>query len=246
MKRLSGKVALVTGGSRGIGAAIVEKLAEEGATVAFTYSKSKEEADALVEKLGGGSDSHRAIKADSASMDEVVKAVASTATDFGRLDILVNNAGIWREGPFFTASDSVYDKIMNINVKALFAAMKEAVAHMKKGGRIINIGSINGEQSFKPGSTLYTMTKFAVAGLTRGAARDLGEAGITVNCIQPGPVDTDMNPADADHSEAMKQSTALGRYGTAKEIANLTAFIASDESSYMTGATINIDGGFVA
>lgn len=245
MRSLTDRTALVTGGSRGIGAAIARKLAAEGARVAITYQKSKDVAESLAAELDGERE-HMALQADATSPDAVIAAVEKVASEFGHIDILVNNAGIWREGPFYTAPDSVFEKIINVNVRSVFAAMKAVVPHMREGGRIINIGSINGEQSFKPGSALYTMTKFAVAGLTRGAARDLAERGITVNCIQPGPIDTDMNPSDADHSEAMKTATALGRYGTAEEVAELAAFIAGSGSSYMTGAMLNIDGGFVA
>jgi 3-oxoacyl-[acyl-carrier protein] reductase len=245
--RLTGKVALVTGGSRGIGAAIAERLAADGADVAITYSSSPEAAERVVaairQNAGVRAEAIRADAADPAAVKGVVPAVVER---FGRLDILVNNAGVWVQNVLTEATDEEFDRVVDVNVRAVFLTAREAARVMQPGGRIINIGSILGERVVFPGISLYSMSKFAVAGLTRGWARDLGPRGITVNCIQPGPIDTDMNPATGDFAAVQRQGTALGRYGEPTEIAASVSFLASPEASNVTGATITVDGGTIA
>ncbi|HEY0523400.1 MAG TPA: 3-oxoacyl-ACP reductase family protein [Stellaceae bacterium] len=245
--RLTGKVALVTGGSRGIGAAIAERLAADGADVAISYSSSSESAERVVAGIrrsaGVRAEAFHADAADPAAVKALVPAVVE---QFGRLDILVNNAGIWQQNILTEATEEEFDRIVGVNVRAVFLAAREAARVMQPGGRIINIGSVLGERVPFPGVGLYSMSKFAVAGLTRAWARDLGPRGITVNCIQPGPVDTEMNPATGDFAAVQRQGTALDRYGRADEIAAAASFLASPEATYVTGATINVDGGTIA
>ena len=219
---LSGKIALVTGGSRGIGAAIVRRLAQDGAAVAFTFSNSQQKADAVVSAVEQEGGRALAIKADSADPAAVQDAVAYTAEHFGGLDILVNNAGIimLKQLEDFTIED--FDRMFAINVRAVFAGTQAAARHMKDGGRIINIGSVVADRSGFPTSAVYSMTKGAVASMTRGLARDLGPRGITVNTIQPGPTDTDMNAHDGVE-ELVSPLIALGRMGKDTEIASLAA-----------------------
>lgn len=243
MKRLANKVALVTGGSRGIGAAIVRKIASEGAQVAFTYSSSPEKAQAVMEEIG---DQVIAIKADSGKPQEIIEAVEKTITTFGRLDILINNAGIYIGKAFHEHTLDDYEQIMAINVRALYVAALEAVKHLPLGGRIINIGSNMADNAMGPQTTLYTMSKSALSGFTRGLARDLGAKGITVNVVQPGPVDTDMNPANTELADFLRSRMALTDYGSGDDIAGLVAFLASDEGKYITGTAITIDGGLNA
>ncbi|MEM1269329.1 MAG: 3-oxoacyl-ACP reductase family protein [Bacteroidota bacterium] len=246
MSTLSGKVALVTGGSRGIGAATVRRLAADGADVAFTYRSSSDAAHALASEIEATGRRALAIQADAADAGLVRQAVQNTVDTLGRLDVLVNNAGIYAMGPVQESNDDDFDRMVDINVKAVFAATTEAVKHLGEGGRVITIGSVNGDRAFGPGAALYGMSKAAVAALTRGWARDLGEHGITVNTVQPGPVDTDMNPSDAPHAPMMTAMTALKRYGRAEEIAGLVGFLAGPEASFITGATIDADGGMQA
>lgn len=243
MKRLANKVALVTGGSRGIGAAIVRKIASEGAQVAFTYSSSPEKAQAVMEEIG---DQVIAIKADSGKPQEIIEAVEKTIATFGRLDILINNAGIYIGKAFHEHTLEDYEQIMAINVRALYVAALEAVKHLPLGGRIINIGSNMADNAMGPQTTLYTMSKSALSGFTRGLARDLGAKGITVNVVQPGPVDTDMNPANTELADFLRSRMALTDYGSGDDIAGLVAFLASDEGKYITGTAITIDGGLNA
>jgi len=237
--KLKGKAALVTGGSRGIGAAIAKALAAAGADVAITYSASPDKAAAVVKEIGGKS---IAIKADSADAKAVQDAVAQTAKAFGRFDILVNNAGI------ADGDDSLenIERMLAINSRAPYVAALAAAPLMTDGGRIITISSCLGERVGFPGITLYSMSKSAMTGMTRGLARDLGPRGITVNVVQPGPIDTDMNPADGENAPAMTALTALGRYGKASEIAETVVFLAGPGASYITGAQINVDGGINA
>ena len=233
---LKGKAALVTGASRGIGAAIARALAAAGADVAITYSSSPDKADAVVKDLGGKA---FAIQADSADARAVQGAVAQTAKAFGRFDILVNNAGI------VTYEDTLenIDKVLAVNTRAPYVAALAAADLMKEGGRIITIGSCLGENVRQPGITLYSMSKAAMTGMTRGLARDLGPRGITVNVVQPGPIDTDMNPADGEFAASQVALTALGRYGQPREIADTVVFLAGKGGSYITGAQIAVDGG---
>lgn len=243
-QRLSSKVALVTGGSRGIGAAIAQRLASEGAAVAITYATSAAPAQALVDSIRQQGGNAIALQADSAKVEDIKQAVAATASELGGLDILVNNAGTLGLGSVEDFAEAEFDRIMAINVKAVFIATQEALKHMKSGGRIINIGSVNAQIVPFPGMSIYALSKGAIATFTRGLARDLGPRGITANNIQPGPVDTDMNPANSDFAETLRGIMALPRYGKADEIASLTAFLASDEAAFVTGASWNIDGGF--
>lgn len=244
--RLSGKVALVTGGSRGIGAAIAKRLAAEGADVAFTYASSQARAEEVVQAIQADGQRGLAIQADSADAQAVKNAVAQTVETLGRLDILVNNAGVAVIAPLEEFSLEDFDRLVAVNVRAVFVATREAARHMGEGGRIITIGSTNAERMPFAGGGVYAMTKAAVAGLTRGLSRDLGPRGITINNVQPGPVDTDLNPAEGPFAETMKSFMALPRYGHADEVAGLVAYLASEEGGYVTGASLMIDGDFSA
>ncbi|MFK3973829.1 3-oxoacyl-ACP reductase family protein [Pseudomonas sp. NPDC087358] len=243
---LIGKVALVQGGSRGIGAAIVKRLAEQGAAVAFTFVSSEDKARALQDSITSGRGKALAIKADSASAEAIRSAVSQTVEAFGGVDILVNNAGVLAIAPLeeFTLED--FDRTLAINVRSVFIASQEAARHMKEGGRIINIGSTNAERMPFGGGGVYAMSKSALVGLTKGLARDLGPRGITINNVQPGPVDTDMNPADSDFASSLMGLMAIPRYGRAEEIAAMVAYLAGPEAGYVTGASLTIDGGFGA
>ncbi len=245
-KNLAGKTALVTGGSRGIGAAIAKRLAVEGAAVALTYASGKQKAEDVVCAIEAAGGRALAIQADSADAGAVKRAVAETVKAFGRLDVLVNNAGIAAIAPLEQFSLEDFDRTVAVNIRAVFAAAQEAARHMKEGGRIITIGSVNADRMPFAGGSVYAMSKAAVAGLTRGLARDLGPRGITVNTVQPGPVDTDMNPASGPFAESLKALMALPRYGTGEEIAGMVAYLASPEAAFVTGASLTIDGGFAA
>lgn len=244
-KPLSGKTALITGGSRSIGAAIVKRLAADGAAVAFTYVKAQNKADELVKEIEAAGGRALAVRADSADVEAVQGAVAETVKAFGGIDILVNNAGMANLKPYDQFSIEEFDKMVAVNFRAIFVAVQAAGPLMGAGGRIINIGSINADSNPFPGNSLYTATKAAAAGLTRGLARDLAPAGITVNIVQPGPTDTDMNPADGPYAPIVNGMISLGRYGHDFEIASMVAYLASPEASFVTGATINVDGGVV-
>jgi 3-oxoacyl-[acyl-carrier protein] reductase len=244
--KLSGKVALVTGGSRSIGAAVAKRLAAEGAAVAITYSSSPAKADEVVRAIEAAGGKALAIQADAGNPEAVRAAVTKTVEKFGGIDILVNNAGVAAIAPIDQFSMEDFEKSFAVNVRGYFVATQEAVKHMRNGGRVINIGSVNSDRMPFAGGSVYAMTKAAVAGLTRGLARDLGPKGITVNNVQPGPVDTDMNPADSDWGRATVPNVALGRYGKTEEIASFVAFLASPEAAYITGAGLLIDGGYAA
>ena len=243
---LTGKVALVQGGSRGIGPAIVKRLAAQGAAVAFTYVSSAAKAQALQDSVISAGGNALAIHADSADATAIRTAVNATVEAFGRLDILVNNAGVLAIAPLedFTLED--FDQTLAINVRSVFIATQEAAKHMVEGGRVINIGSTNAERMPFGGGGPYAMSKAALVGLTKGLARDLGPRGITINNVQPGPVDTDMNPANSEFAESLIGLMAVGRYGHVEEIASFVAYLAGPEAGYITGASLTIDGGFSA
>jgi len=243
---LSGKVALVQGGSRGIGAAIVKRLAEQGAAVAFTFVSSEAKARELQDSITANGGKALAIHADSADADAIRAAVDNTVKTFGRLDILVNNAGVLAIGPLEEFSLEDFDRTLSINVRSVFVATQEAARHMGDGGRVINIGSTNADRMPFAGGGVYAMSKSALVGLTKGLARDLGPRGITINNVQPGPVDTDMNPASGDFAESLIPLMAVGRYGHVEEIASFVAYLAGPEAGYITGASLTIDGGFGA
>ena len=248
-KLLAGKVALVTGGSRGIGAAIARALAKDGADVAISYASSKDRVDAVVEELKGLSVRAKAFQADQGKTDEVGNLVAAVGAHFGRVDILVNNAGVLVLGEVHDRANNLdeLDRMFDVNVRGVAAAVRAVAPLMADGGRIISIGSVVGERTPFAGAADYSGTKAALLGLSRGWARDLGPRGITVNTVQPGPIDTDMNPAESgEFSDAQKAFTALGRYGTADEVAAAVAFLASPNASYITGSAITVDGGFNA
>ena len=244
MKNLQGRRALVTGASRGIGAEIVRRLAADGATVAFTYGSSAAEAEKLVAEVEGGGGKAVAMQADSADPAQVVASVDETVAQLGGLDILVNNAGVAIIGDIDTFPLEDFDRQVAINIRAVFAAIQRALPHLDTGGRIINIGSINADRVPGPGLAVYAMTKAAVAGLTRGLARDLGPRGITVNNVQPGPIATDMNPETGEFAEAAKQVMALGHYGHPRDVASAVSYLAGPEAAFVTGANWNVDGGF--
>jgi len=246
-RRLENKRALVTGGSRGIGAAIVKRLAAEGAHVVLTYVGNRDKAEETVKVARTAGVTALAIQADSADAGALVAAVDQTVRELGGIDILVNSAGIAVIAPIedFTLED--FDRTLSVNVRAAFVATQAAVRHMGAGGRIITIGSCNAERMPFAGGGVYAMSKSALVGLVKGLSRDLGPRGITINNVQPGPVDTDMNPADSDFATMLKQQViALQRYGAAEEIASLVAYLVSPESGYVTGASLSIDGGFTS
>ncbi len=238
---LAGKVAFVTGGSRGIGAAIVRRLVRDGAAVAFSYSSAAAPADELVRSIQSEGGRALALKIDSADAAALTAGIDEAARALGKIDILVNNAGVYLPG---TLDD--FDKTLAVNVRAVFVAAKAAVRHMGQGGRIVNIGSTNAERMPWPGGAVYAMSKSALTGLVQGLSRDLGPRGITVNNVQPGPVNTDMNPVDGPHAAAMHGLMAVARHGHPDEIAGMVAYLAGPEAGFVTGASLNIDGGFAA
>lgn len=244
--KLDGKAALVTGGSRGIGAAVAVRLAEEGADVVLTYERAAEHAAEVVARIEGVGRRGLAVRADGAVPEEVAAAVDEAAAAFGRLDVLVNNAAVFLMGPLEELGAKEVDRTLAVNVRAPFLAAQAAARHMAEGGRIISVGSNVGERAVFPGLALYAMSKTAMIGLTRGLARELGPRGITVNLIHPGPTDTDANPADGPNAGGIAGFTALGRYARPAEIAATVAHLASPEAAYVTGAAIAVDGGFTA
>ena len=245
-RKLEGKIALITGGSRGIGAAIAKRLAEDGANVAITYTKGADAASSLVKEIERGGRKAIAIQADAADAAAVKAAVEKTVATFGRLDVLVNNAGTAIPKPFEEATLEEMDRVLDINVRGVFATTQAALKHMKDGGRIIMIGSAVGERAVAPGLVSYAATKGAVKMFTQALSREVGSRGITVNNVQPGPIDTDLNPASGDWAVPQKAATALDRYGRVDEIAAMVAFVAGPESSYITGANLTVDGGMNA
>jgi 3-oxoacyl-[acyl-carrier protein] reductase len=245
-KKLEGKIALVTGGSRGIGAAIAKRLAEDGAKVAITYSKGADAAASVIKEIERAGGKAIAIQADAASADAVKAAVEKTFATFGRLDVLVNNAGTAFPKPFEEATLEEMDRVLDINVRGVYVATQAALKHMERGGRIITIGSAVGERVAAPELVPYAGTKGAVKMFTQALAREIGSRGITVNNVQPGPIDTELNPASGDWAVPQKAATALDRYGRVDEIAAMVAFVAGPESSYITGANFTVDGGMNA
>ena len=245
-KQLEGKVAFVTGASKGIGASIVKRLAAEGASVAFTYASSPQKAEEVLQAIEVAGGRALALRADSTDVQATQNAVAETVKTFGRLDILVNNAGVLAVAPIDQFSMEDFERLVAVNIKGVFVTTQTAVRQMNDNGRIVMIGSINSDLVPFMGGSVYAMTKAAVAGFTHGLARDLGPRGITVNNIQPGPIDTEMNPADGPFSDSLKKLMALQRYGQTDEIAGLVAYLVSAEAGFITGTSLKIDGGFAA
>jgi 3-oxoacyl-[acyl-carrier protein] reductase len=245
---LSGKVAFIQGGSRGIGAAIAKRLAKDGATVALTYANSAQHAQELVQTIEAAGGRALAIQANSEVPAQLKAAIELTANTYGKIDILINNAGVLLMGNIADGEMRLedIDRTLAVNVRSVLIASQAVVKHMDKGGRIITIGSTNAERMPFAGGAAYAMSKSAIVGLTKGLARDLGPLGITVNNIQPGPVDTDMNPANSDFAASLIGLMPVGRYGHAEEIASFTAYLAGPEAGYITGASLLIDGGFAA
>jgi 3-oxoacyl-[acyl-carrier protein] reductase len=243
---LEGKTALVTGGSRGVGAGIVDRLAADGAKVGFTYARSGERAEAVAAAAVAAGGIAHPIHADSRHEQDIEAAVAQTVDHFGSLDILVNNAAVGSFGPITDLKIDEIDEMLTINVRSVVIAIREALAHLRDGGRIINIGSINADRTPFPGQSVYALTKGAVQSLTRGLAHELAPRGITINNIQPGPIDTEANPADGPLAPAMLGVMATDRYGTAAEVAAFVSYLAGPDAAYITGSSLNIDGGFTA
>ncbi|MCS3406726.1 SDR family NAD(P)-dependent oxidoreductase [Serratia sp. AKBS12] len=246
MNTLTGKVALVTGGSRGIGAGIVRALAANGADVAFTYVTSHEKADALANEIRTMGRKATAINADAANAEQIIAAVERTASEFGRLDILVNNAGNFVTGNVEQLTLADFDRSMCVNVRAVFAAILQASRHLPEHGRIITIGSCLASYAGRGGISMYTTSKAALVGLTKGVARDLGHRQITVNLLQPGSINTDMNPSDSERAPAALAKMALPAYGEPADIAAAVVYLAGEGGRFVTGATLDIDGGINA
>src|ERR1700758_1949640 len=244
--KLEGKIALVTGGSRGIGAAIAKRLAADGANVAITFTKGADAAASVVKEIERAGGKAIAIQADAAKAEAVKAAVEKAFATFGRLDVLVNNAGTAIPKPFEEATLEEMDQVIDINIRGEYVATQAALKHMRSGGRIIMIGSAVGERVAAPGLVPYAGTKGAFNMFRQALPREFGSRGITVNTVQPGPIDTDLNPASGDWSVPQKAATALDRYGHVDEIAAMVAFVAGPESSYITGANLTVDGGMNA
>jgi len=245
-RKLEGKIALITGGSRGIGAAIAKRLAADGASVAITYSKGADAAASVVREIESDGGKAIAIQADATNADAGKTAVEKTVATFGRLDILVNNAGTAIPKPFEETTLEEMDRVLDINIRGVFLATQAALKHMKSGSRVIMIGSCLGERVPLPGLAPYSATKGAAKIFSQALARELGGRGITVNNVQPGPIDTELNPANSEWAEPQKAATALNRFGHVDEIAAMVAFVAGPESSYITGANLTVDGGMNA
>jgi 3-oxoacyl-[acyl-carrier protein] reductase len=243
LKKLEGKIALVTGASRGIGAAIAKRLAADGASVAITYSKGAGAADGVVKDIERSGGKAIAIHADATDAKAVAGAIEKTVATLGRLDILVNNAGTAIPKPFEETTLEEMDWVIDLNLRGVFLATQAALKHMQDGGRIITMGSCVGERMMTPGLVAYAATKGAVKMFVQGLSREVGSRGITVNNIQPGPIDTDLNPAAGDWATPQIANTALKRYGHVEDIAAMVAFVAGPEAGYITGASLTVDGG---
>jgi 3-oxoacyl-[acyl-carrier protein] reductase len=242
-KKLEGKTAFVTGASRGIGAAIAKRLAADGARVAITYSRGADAAAAVVKTIKDAGGQAIAVQADATDAAAVQSAIDKTVASFGKLDVLVNNAGTAIPKEFEESTLEEFDRVIDLNLRGVFVATHAALKQLNNGGRIINIGSCVGERMMTPGLVAYSATKGAIRMFTQGLAREVGDRGITVNNIQPGPIDTELNPASGDWAEPQTANTALKRYGTVDEIAAMVAFVAGPEASYITGASLTVDGG---
>ena len=243
INKLEGKIAIITGGSRGIGAAIAKRLAADGANVAITYTKGADAAASVVKEIERAGRKAIAIQADAADAEAVKAAVEKTVATFGRLDVLVNNAGTAIPKKFEETTLEEMDRLIDINIRGTFVATQAALKHMKAGGRIIMIGSCLGERVLLPAMAPYSATKGAVKMFTQGLARELGDRGITVNNVQPGPIDTDLNPAAGDWAVSQKAMIPLNRYGHVDDVAALVAFVAGPEASFINGANLTVDGG---
>ncbi|BAP37064.1 3-oxoacyl-ACP reductase family protein [Acinetobacter guillouiae] len=243
---LVGKVALVTGGSRSIGAEIVKTLAAHGAIVAFTYHSSQIKAEELIKEIEFHGGQAIAIKADSGNPEMLIKAIEDVAKKFHKIDILINNAGISHLGSLESVSISAFERLVAVNIMGVFLATRESLKHMGKGGRIINIGSTMVNYSGFSGASIYILTKGAITGFSRGLVRELGVKGITINTIHPGPTNTDMNPIDGPIASLLLPNIPVGRYGEGIDIANSVLFLASEQASYISGAELSVDGGFIA
>ncbi|MEW1891324.1 MULTISPECIES: SDR family oxidoreductase [unclassified Streptomyces] len=240
------RTALVTGGSRGIGAATALRLARDGADVALTYVRDERAAKEVVAAVEATGRRAVALRADSADPEAAASVVHRAAAELGRLDVLVNNAGIGVLGPIGTLTPADVDRVLAVNVRAVFLACRAAAEVMERGGRIISLGTALSRYAGGPGGTLYAMSKSALSGLTKPLARELGPRGITVNLVQPGAVDTDMNPADGPFAEGQRAANALDRFGTVAEIAALISYLAGAEAAFVTGAELVVDGGHAA
>lgn len=241
--KLDGKVALITGGSRGIGAAIAKRLAADGAQVAITYTKGADAAASVVKEIEAAGQKAMAIQADATNADAVKSAIEKTVASFGQLDILVNNAGTANPKRFEDTTLEELDQLINLNFRGALITTHAALKHLKNDGRIIMMGSCVGERVMTPGLVPYSATKGAIKMFAQGLSREVGNRGITVNNIQPGPIDTELNPAAGEWAVPQKANTALNRYGRAEEVAALVAFVAGPEAAYITGANLTVDGG---
>ncbi|WP_339100071.1 3-oxoacyl-ACP reductase family protein [Pseudomonas atacamensis] len=243
---LTGKIAIVTGGSRSIGAAIAKRLAADGATVAITYNASPDRAEAVVQEIVAAGGLAVALAADAGNPEAVRAAIAEVAQRFGKIDILVNNAGISLLGAPEDIAFEDFQRILAVNVTGVFVATQQALKHMGQGGRIIHIGSSMVQYAAFATASLYTLSKGALTGFSRGLVRDLGPRGITVNTVHPGPTDSDMNPADGPIADFLRPNIAMGRYGEGKDVASAVAYLASADAGFVTGAELIVDGGFTA